>query len=105
MPFAAGLGLVALHTLFYLTLVIMLGTFVNARGTVVAIALGLLFGQQLAGNVLGPLSMYLPGALGSLAAAASLGQPLPSYAAIAITSVLSVGFVVAALWRFEREEL
>jgi ABC-2 type transport system permease protein len=104
-PFAMGLGLVGLHTVFYVTLVIMLGTFVNSRGAVIGIALGLLFGQQLAGNVLGPLAMYLPNALGALATGASLGQPLPSYAAIWISAILSVAFVAAAMWRFEREEL
>ena len=51
-PFTIGLGVLALHTMFYLTLVVMLGTFLNSRGAVVGIALGILFGQQLAGNLL-----------------------------------------------------
>lgn len=104
-PFAIGLGLVALHTFFYLALVVMLGTFLSSRGAVVGVALGLLFGQHLAGNLLGPLARYLPNALGALATASSMGEPLPSYVAIWVTAILSVAFVAAALWRFGREEL
>jgi ABC-2 type transport system permease protein len=104
-PFTIGLGLLALHTIFYLTLVVMLGTFLNSRGAVVGITLGILFGQQVAGNLLGPLAMYLPNALGTLAAVASMGEPLPSVIPVAGTALLSMVFVAAALWRFGREEL
>jgi len=104
-PFTIGLGVLALHTMFYLTLVVMLGTFLNSRGAVVGIALGILFGQQLAGNLLGALAMYLPSSLGTLAAVASMGEPLPTVVPIAATALLSVLFVAAALWRFGREEL
>jgi ABC-2 type transport system permease protein len=104
-PFAIGLGVLAVHTLFYLTLVVMLGTFLNSRGAVVGIALGLLFGQQLAGNLLGPVAMYLPNSLGALATLASMGEPLPSVVPVVVTALLSVVFVAAALWRFGREEL
>ena len=104
-PFAIGLGVIAVHTLFYLTLVVMLGTYLNSRGAVVGIAVGLLFGQQLAGNLLGPVAMYLPNSLGALATLASMGEPLPSVVPVAVTALLSVVFVAAALWRFGREEL
>jgi hypothetical protein len=40
-----------------------------------------------------------------MAASASLGQALPSYAAISTAALLSVLFIVAAPWRFGREEL
>jgi hypothetical protein len=93
------------YSIFYLTLVVMLGTFLNSRGAVVGITLGILFGQQLAGNLLGPLAMYLPNALGTLAAVASMGEPLPSVIPVAGTALLSMVFVAAALWRFRREEL
>jgi ABC-2 type transport system permease protein len=103
--FVFGLGLVGIHTLFYVALTIMLGTLVKSRGAVIGIAVAVLFGQQVVANFVGPFAMYLPHSLGGMAATTSMGQPLPSYAAIGVTAVLSVAFVVAALWRFEREEL
>jgi ABC-2 type transport system permease protein len=103
--FALGLGLLSLHTLFYATLTLMLGTFVNSRGAVVGIAVGLIFGQQVLGNFLGPFAVYLPHSLGAMAASTSLGQPLPSFGAIGVTAILSLVCVAAAIWRFGQEEL
>jgi ABC-2 type transport system permease protein len=41
--FAAGIGLIYLNLLFYLTLMIMLGAFFSSRGPVLGIALAILF--------------------------------------------------------------
>jgi ABC-2 type transport system permease protein len=103
--YALGIGLVSLHALFYVTLTVMLGTFLKSRGAVVGIAVALIFGQQVLGNFLGAFAAYLPHSLGAMAASTSLGQPLPSYGAIGVTAILSLVFVGAAVWRFEQEEL
>jgi hypothetical protein len=97
--------LVALHTLFYAALTLMLGPVVSSRGAVIGIVLALIFGQQVVGNFVGPFALYLPHSLGAMAAAIGMGQALPSYAAVGTTAILSVLFVALALWRFGREEL
>jgi ABC-2 type transport system permease protein len=103
--FAVGLGLVGIHTLFYVTLTVMLGTLVKSRGAVIGISVAVLFGQQLVANFVGPVAMYLPHSLGALAATISMGQPLLSYGALAASVVLSMIFVAIGIWRFGREEL
>jgi ABC-2 type transport system permease protein len=103
--FALGIGLLSLHALFYVTLTLMLGTFLKSRGAVVGIAVALIFGQQVLGTFLGAFAVYLPHSLGAMAATTSLGQPLPSYGAIGVTAIFSVVFVSAALWRFGQQEL
>jgi ABC-2 type transport system permease protein len=52
LPFLAGLGLLALHLLFYLTLTLMLGTIFQDRTAVMGITIGLLFGAQLVDHAL-----------------------------------------------------
>jgi hypothetical protein len=46
-----------------------------------------------------------PHSLGGMAATTSMGQPLPSYGALAVAAVLSAFFVTISIWRFDREEL
>jgi ABC-2 type transport system permease protein len=103
--FAAGAALIGLNVLFALSLTLMLGAFLNSRGAVVGIALGVIFGQQLLGNFVGPIAAYFPNALGSLATMVALGQPVQSYGVVASTVLLIVVFVVATVWRFGRDEL
>lgn len=112
LPFLAGMGLLALHLLFYLTLTLMLGTFFNGRSSVIGIPFALLFGSQLVANLspaltqIMPWSIILPNADGTMALAqlVMLGQPLPTVIPI-IATVLWIGvFVSAAIWRFRHEE-
>src|SRR6266545_451671 len=68
--------------------------------------LALLFGQQLLGRFIPPaFAEYLPHTLTAVAPIVGLGQPLPSSAALILTTALSVGFIATAIWRFGREEL
>ncbi len=103
--FAVGLGLVGIHTLFYVTLTVMLGTLVKSRGAVIGIAVAVLFGQQLVANFIGPFAVYLPHSLGAMAATTSMGQPPLSLGALGVAVVLSMIFVAIGIWRFDREEL
>jgi ABC-2 type transport system permease protein len=50
--FLAGVGIVVLHTLFYLALTLMLGTLFNTRGPIGGIAMGVLFAGFLLPNVM-----------------------------------------------------
>jgi ABC-2 type transport system permease protein len=109
--FLAGLAVIGLELLFFLTLTLMLGTVFASAGPVVGIALAFAFGQQFLAAT--PIAPFLPWALvvplegGSLSSASALmlGQPIPAPAAILVTAVACVGFVVLAIWRFERTEL
>jgi ABC-2 type transport system permease protein len=111
MAFVAGLGLMALHLLFYLTLTLMLGTLFSERGAVIGIPIGLLFGSQFLMGLAPVLAQVMPWGIimpaGDVPALADLlmrGQPLPTVMPIIGTALLSVVFVGVALVRFEREE-
>ena len=111
-PFIAGLGLLALHLLFYLTLTLMLGTIFKDRAAVMGIAIGLLFGAQfiaqLAPVLVDILQWLIVMPLGTqpfpFAQLVMNGQPLPTVTPIIGTIVLTVVFVGIALWRFGNEE-
>lgn len=108
-----GLALLILNLLFYVTLTLMLGTLSNTRGPVIGLPLLILFGGQFMvslapwlTNVL-PWSITLPLNAGdqALAVLALQGQPIANTLPIISTGVLSVVFVVVAVWRFRQEEL
>lgn len=110
-PFLMGLGLVALHLMFYLTLTLMLGTLFKDRAAILGISIGLLFGAQFIAQLVPVLVQVMPWSIVmpinapvSLADLVMAGQPLPTVLPIIGTAVLSIVFVGVALWRFEREE-
>jgi ABC-type transport system involved in multi-copper enzyme maturation permease subunit len=108
LPFAAAMGLHALHLLFYLTLALMLGTFFRNRGPVIGFSIAVWFAQQIVGvfiRLIWPeLPLFLPGNLPDIAAPVVVGGPLVSAWPIVTAALLSVLFVLAALWRFGWEE-
>jgi ABC-2 type transport system permease protein len=109
--YLAALGLVFLLLAFYLSLTYMLGTIFHKRGAVIGIPMVLVFGNQLTG-ILPWMGKILPWNLvmdlgpnqPSLALALAQGQPLPTVAPIIGTAVLTIIFLGAAVWRFQREE-
>ncbi len=111
-PFIAGMSLLALHLLFYLSLTLMLGTLFNGRGAVLAIPLGLLYGAQLLWQLAPWLTRVMPWTLvmprgetePALAMLAMQGQPLTSVTPIIATATWIIIFVAVAVWRFGREE-
>lgn len=119
---AEAMGLIYLSILFYLTLALMLATLFHGRGPVLAITLMILLAglmpwsyglvdkhapwlvavlpwDLLMSGSGTPLGVGLP-----LTALVALGQPLPTVTPIIGTAVWCVLFVVAAIWRFGREE-
>lgn len=108
LAFAKAMGLLGLNLVFFLTLSLMLGAFFNNRGPVIGIAIGVWFLEQLLGDLLGLISetlpKLLPGRLIDMAAPVALGQPLPTALPILSASLLSLVFVLVAIWRFSREE-
>jgi ABC-2 type transport system permease protein len=110
--FVVGIGLVALHLVFYLTLTLMLSTVFNQRGPIIGIPVALLFGAQFFQSLAPWLNTFMPwqlvlpqGQTGiSLAMQAMLNQPLATTTPIILTAVWSVLFTIIAIWRFGREE-
>jgi ABC-2 type transport system permease protein len=107
-PVVAATALISLALVFFLTLTIMLGAIFGSRGPVVGIALAIFIGQDIAAGLLGEwipwFPKILPQRLYEFATGAVAGQPLPSTTPLIVAAVLSVLFVMIAIWRFGREE-
>lgn len=109
----AAMGLLYLAHLFYLALATMLGTLFHARGPVIGICLGLIFGYQLFLQVAPWLSNIMPWGLTfsmdplkmAQTIALAHGQPMTNFLPLAATPVWTILFTILAIWRFNREEL
>jgi len=114
--YAAGMGLVYLNLLFYLTLALMLATLFNGRGPGLGIALlnFMIWLPFLAEPIMKyapwllkviPWNLLMPfGANSPLAGYLMLEAPLPTVTPIIATVLWCVLFVVVAIWRISREE-
>jgi ABC-2 type transport system permease protein len=103
----AGLGVAALHVLFYLALTLLLGTLFSTRGPVTGIAMGFLFSGLVLPNFLPQsVSLAFPWNLSRVAVGLVQGSELPSIWPIPViaTALWTVLFMAVALWRFAREE-
>jgi ABC-2 type transport system permease protein len=106
-PFLAGVGQMALHTLFYLALTLLLGTIYNNRGPIGGIAMGVPFAGFLPPNLVPQAAMMaLPWTLSKSAIGLVLGSQLPPVWIIPVvaTALWIAVFMGVALWRFGREE-
>jgi ABC-type transport system involved in multi-copper enzyme maturation permease subunit len=109
-PYLVGMAGLAVHTLFYLALTLMMGVLTANRPLLLGVSLGTHFGGVLAisflGKFLGEFALLTPWPLFNLLPAAALGAPLPVsiWAPIGVTAVLSVVFVAVTVARFERLE-
>jgi ABC-2 type transport system permease protein len=105
--FMVGVTMVELAQLFYLTLVLMLGTFYNRRGPIAGIGIAFIMtGLLLKGFIPFQVLIVTPWLLPDVASALALGTSLPSvwFVPIMATSFWIVIMTVVALWRFDREE-
>jgi ABC-2 type transport system permease protein len=107
-PFVAVMVIQSLHLFYFLTMTLMLGTFFSSRGPVIGIALAVLIGQDIVAQLLARplpwLHLILPQELMVNASLVANGKPVDSWVPVIVTSIMSVLFIVAAIWRFEREE-
>ncbi len=112
--FLPGVLVVVLNMLFYIALTVMLGAMFDKRGGVIAIPLGLLFGQQYLINAVPILTNVLPWGLAlpiggeittSIAASLMLGETPPTWMPVITVAVATLLFVVVAVWRFRDVEL
>ena len=102
--YLVGMAGLAVHTLFYLALSLMMGVLTGKRPVLLGTSLGVLMGGQLFGGFLGTAIMLTPWALGGILPAAVQGMPLPLPIGVPIglTALLALGCMVVALVRFER---
>jgi len=106
-PFLSAVGIMALHTLFYLTFTLMLGTIFNNRGIILGIALGSVLGGGILGGFINPLFYVTPWILPKVAWATATGQAgfeSIGYAAIAATTAWIGTFIFVAIAKFEKME-
>jgi ABC-2 type transport system permease protein len=105
---AQGLALQGLHLVFWLSLMLMLGTFFKSRNPVIGIPLIFLFFQRLIPMIVGSsnswVSLVLPERLPEYSANLFLGSALPSLVPIVTVVLASLVFVFLAMLRFKREE-
>jgi ABC-2 type transport system permease protein len=105
--FLASVGIMIIHTLFYLALTLLLGTLFDARGPISGIALGVLFAGFLPPNLLPQAALLaLPWTLNQSAVGLALGSALPPIWIVPVVATVlwTVLFLALALWRFGREE-
>lgn len=105
-PFLAGIGIIVLTLVFYLSLVIMLGTIFEQRGAVLGIAVGVLLGGQIASQFTPLVSYFLPVNMPDIALGVIQGQPIPviGFSQLVVTGIWSLLFTLVVLWRFGSEE-
>ena len=111
--YVAGLGVLWLYLLFFVSLTIMLGTFFQSRGPVMGVAFGVMAGAMIPANLL-PWQLYAitPWSLGQLLPPAIIagnpliidGNTIPTAMPLIATAVLAAVFVAVAMWRFQRED-
>jgi ABC-2 type transport system permease protein len=115
--FIAALLMVSLHTFYWIALVLMMGTLFESSGAVIAVPMALFFifwmGPELV-PVLSYITIYVspflltfspvPEQMNSLAGSFMTGEPVFSWLPLISTVVFCVVFIVAAVWRFNRQE-
>jgi len=85
----------------------MLGTVFGSRGPVAGVALGFWISGAILPNFLPPFVIMLtPWPLAQAAGAIAMWKPvpIPLWVPATMTAVMTVLWVLIALWRFEREE-
>ena len=105
-PFLLGSLLQVEHLIFYLALTLALSAWFNSRGAVSGVAIGFMFAGFIMPSFLPWLLVGTPWPLWELAATAARGNPLPpeAWQPIVVTLLWTALLVLAALWRFNREE-
>jgi ABC-2 type transport system permease protein len=103
-PFLAGEGVILLALFFYVSL---LGVLFESRWPVLGITLGVFFGARIMVNFFPPISYVLPLGMDGIAFSFMQGMPLMAWAVseLIATAVLSIVFILVALWRFQHIEL
>jgi len=107
LPWIGAVGVISLNLIFYLALTLFLGTVLSSRGAVTGIAIGVFFaGMIIAGALpdvvsnLTPWALLDPLAMELADETRTVDSIVPVFATVAWIAI----FMVAAMWRFQREE-
>lgn len=109
--FIAALLIVSLHTFFWITVVLMMGTFSESSSVVIAVPMAMYFTFWI-GTVMfpplihiSPLSLtFVPNQFNSLASSLMAGKQVFSWLPLITTLVSCIIFIPLAIWRFNRQE-
>jgi ABC-2 type transport system permease protein len=107
LPFLGGVAIMAAHTLFYLTMTIMLGTIFNSRPPILGVALGVLLGGNFLVGIFQPLVYATPWMLAKVASMVASQQVIPGnlvWSPIFATILWSIVFVTGAIASFDKTE-
>jgi len=109
--YAVALLMVILHTFYWITLVLMMGTIFESSSGVIAVPLALYFGFWIGTTMfpqlvyISPLSLtFVPGQFNSLAGSLLTSEPVFSWLPLIATMISCVVFISVAIWRFNRQE-
>jgi ABC-2 type transport system permease protein len=108
LPFLAGAGILAVHTLFYLSLTLLLGVLFSSRRLILGVAMGILLGGSMLAGLVQVLALVTPWTLSKLAPLAAQGQALSAsllWPPLLASLAWSVIFLWAAVAAFEKLEL
>ncbi len=111
--FMAGLLMIALHTFYWIALVLMMGSLSESSSVVMAVPIALYFVFWMGTSLL-PALIYIspllltfspaPDQFNSLAGSFMTGEPVFSWLPLISTIVSCVIFIAVAIWRFNRQE-
>jgi len=111
--FLAALLMVALHTFYWIALVLMMGTLFESSSGVIAVPMALYFVFWM-GTGLIPSLVYVsplllsfspaPEQMSALSVSFMTGEPVFSWLPLIFTVVSCVIFITVAIWRFNRQE-
>ena len=112
LSFLAGILVIAVHTFFWLTFTLMMGTFFESSGGVIAVPMASFFALWFLPSIIPGLTKVSPLMLAfgpapnapSIANALMGGIPVSSWLPFIITLLLSAVFIAAAILRFNRQE-
>jgi ABC-2 type transport system permease protein len=105
-PFLVGVAVLMMGLFFYLSLVIMLGVVSESRMLVMGIPFGIIIGGMFLSKFIPPINYVLPTAMDKIAQVLVFGLPLPTMfiSQLISAAVLSIVFILVALWRFQCKE-
>jgi hypothetical protein len=106
--FVVAMAVLALHTLFYLALSLMMGVLADSQGALLAVTLGSVLGGAVLIDFVGRAAFLTPWPLGNIAVAVAQGVALPAnilWAPVAATAFVTAATIGIAIWRFQRAEL
>jgi ABC-2 type transport system permease protein len=111
--FLAALLMIALHTFYWIALVLMMGTLSESSSVVISVPMALFFAFWLVPGLV-PWLIYISPLLltfspdtnliNSLAGSLMTGEAVFSWLPLISTVVFSVIFIAVAIWRFSRQE-